>query len=74
MQKEYDLTKLKVKRCGSIKGFHGVPEAPEVKPSKSVKGNPNSPSLVRVTPFSFHTSIGITTLLFSSLSIGSFRP
>ena len=31
MQKEYDLTKLKVKRCGSIKGFHGVPEAPEVK-------------------------------------------
>jgi hypothetical protein len=31
MRKEYDLTKLKVKRRGPIKGLHGVPEAPEVK-------------------------------------------
>ena len=31
MRKEYDLTKLKIKRRGPIKGFHGVPEAPEVK-------------------------------------------
>ena len=31
MRKEYDLTKLKVKRRGPLKGLHGVPEAPEVK-------------------------------------------
>ena len=31
MRKEYDLTKLKVKRRGPIKGLHGMPEAPEVK-------------------------------------------
>ncbi|MCL4462213.1 MAG: BrnA antitoxin family protein [Nitrospirae bacterium] len=31
MRKEYDLTNLKVKRRGPIKGFRGVPEAPEVK-------------------------------------------
>ena len=31
MRKEYDLTKLKVKRRGPIKGLQGIPEAPEVK-------------------------------------------
>ena len=31
MRKEYDLTKLKIKRRGRIKGLHGVPETPEVK-------------------------------------------
>jgi hypothetical protein len=31
MRKEYDLTKLKVKRRGPLDGLHGVPEAPEVK-------------------------------------------
>ena len=28
MRKEYDLTKLKVKRRGPIKGLHGVPARP----------------------------------------------
>ena len=31
MRKEYDLTKLKVKRRGPIKGLQGIPEVPEVK-------------------------------------------
>lgn len=31
MRKEYDLTNLKVKRRGPIKGLQGIPEAPEVK-------------------------------------------
>jgi hypothetical protein len=31
IHKEYDLTKLKIKRRGSLEGLHGVPEAPEVK-------------------------------------------
>lgn len=31
MRKEYDLTRLKVKRRGPLEGLHGVPEAPEVK-------------------------------------------
>ena len=35
MRKEYDLTKLKVKRRGPIKGLHGVPEAPEVKAGRT---------------------------------------
>jgi uncharacterized protein (DUF4415 family) len=30
MRKEYDLTKLKVKRRGPLEGLHGVPEAPAV--------------------------------------------
>ena len=30
MRKEYDLTRLKVKRRGPLEGLHGVPEAPEV--------------------------------------------
>jgi len=31
MRKEYDLTKLKVKRRGPLEGLHGVPEAPQIK-------------------------------------------
>ena len=31
MRKEYDLTRLKVKRRGPLEGLQGVPEAPEVK-------------------------------------------
>jgi hypothetical protein len=31
MRKEYDLTRLKVKRRGPLEGLHGLPEAPEVK-------------------------------------------
>ena len=30
MRKEYDLTRLKVKRRGPLESLHGVPEAPEV--------------------------------------------
>ena len=30
MRKEYDLTRLKVKRRGPLEGLHGVPEAPGV--------------------------------------------
>ena len=31
MRKEYDLTRLKVKRRGPLEGLQGVPEAPEEK-------------------------------------------
>ena len=31
MRRKYDLTKLKVKRRGPIKGLQGIPEVPEVK-------------------------------------------
>ncbi|MHB8368635.1 MAG: hypothetical protein ACYDBP_02945 [Leptospirales bacterium] len=30
MHKEYDLTRLQVKRRGPLEGLNGVPEAPEV--------------------------------------------